>query len=89
MKDTRGRAIAEVIDKKVKAADKVVVSSDGRVFVRSDPLKKDVILTLKLQTVKHEGVNYFLDDIKIKVGHFIYLALPEIDIWPEITRIIE
>jgi hypothetical protein len=89
MGDTQGRVVAEVLDKKVKPAEKVVVTDDGRVLLRRDPIKKDVTLTVKLKTFKQEGVNYFLDDIKVKVGSPFLLALPEIDIWPEITKIIE
>lgn len=89
MKDTRGRAVAEVLDRKIKPAEKIVVTADGRVLLRQDPLKKDVILTIKLKTYKQNGVNYYLDDLKVKVGSAVLLALPEIDIWPEITKIIE
>lgn len=89
MKDTQGRVVAEVLDKKVKPAEKIVVTEGGGVFIRQDPIKKDVILTIKLKTVKQEGVNYYLDNLKVKVGTTVLLALPEIDIWPEITKIIE
>lgn len=89
MKDTQGRVVAEILEKRVKPAEKIVVTSDGRVLLRQDPIKKDVTLVIKLQTVKQAGVNYFLDEFKVKVGTSILLALPEIDIWPEITRIIQ
>ncbi len=89
MKDTRGRMVAEVLEKTVKPAEKIVVTADGRVFVRRDPIKKDVTLVVKLKTFEQEGVNYYLDDVKVKVGSSIPLFLPEVDIWPEITKIIE
>jgi len=89
VKDIQGRVIAEVLDKKVKLADKVVVASDGRVFVRQDPIKKDVTLTVKLKSSEYGGVYYFLDDFKVKIGSGILLTLPDIDVLVETTRIIE
>lgn len=89
VKDVQGGVAAEVLDKRVRPAEKIVKTADGRVFVRQDPIKKDVSLVLKLKTVKQAGVNYFLDEFKVKVGSTILLSLPEIDIWPEITRIIK
>lgn len=89
MVDSQGRILAEVLEKNEKPAEKIVVTDDGRVLLREDPLKKDVVLRAKLRTIQREGVSYFLDDIKIKVGSNILLALPEIDILPEITKIIK
>jgi len=89
MKDGQGRVVAEILDKEVKPAEKIVVTNDGRVLLRQDPIKKDLILRIKLKTFKQKGINYFLDDQKVKVSYSISLCLPEIDIWPEITRIIE
>ncbi|PJE67793.1 hypothetical protein COU95_00395 [Candidatus Shapirobacteria bacterium CG10_big_fil_rev_8_21_14_0_10_40_9] len=89
MKDTQERVVAEVLAKKVAPAEKIVTTDDGRVFVTQDPLKKDVILTLKLKTFKQKGVNYFLDDFKVKVDSDIILALPQIDLYPRITKIVK
>jgi len=89
MKDTQGRVVAEVLEKRVSPAEKIVTTADGRVFTRQDPIKKDVILVVKIKTVKEEGVNYFLDVFKVKVGQAIFLSFPEIDIYPEITKIIK
>lgn len=89
MRDTQGRVVAEVLEKRVRPAEKIVITANGRVFVRLDPIKKDVTLMVKLKTFKQQGVDYFLDDFKVKVGSSIFLSLPEIDISPEITNIIE
>lgn len=89
MKDTWGRVVAEILGKEVEPAEKIVVVSDGRILLRRDPIKKDVTLVVKLKTFRQEGVNYFLYDLKVKVGSSILLALPEIDIWPEVIKIIE
>ncbi len=89
MKDNRGRVVAEVLEKTVQPAEKVVKTADGRVLLRRDPLKKDVFLTLRLKTVRQGGVNYFLDDEKVKVGQAVSLYLPRVDIWPIITKIVK
>ncbi len=89
MKDSQGRTVAEVLDKRVTPAEKIVTTADGRVFVGQDPTKKDVFLTLKLKTYKQEEVNYFLDNLKVKVDEDIILSLPQIELAPKITRIIK
>lgn len=88
MKDTRGRVVAEVLDKRVTPAEKIVTTADGRVFVNQDPLKRDVFLTLKLKTFKQNDINYFLDDFKVKVDSDIILSLPQIDLFPRVTKIV-
>jgi len=89
MKDTRGRVVAEILDKKVKPADKIVVSDSGAVFIRPDPLKKDVTLLLRMKVFEQDGTYYFLDDSVVKIGTSFPLFLPEIDLWPEVTKIIK
>lgn len=89
MYDTQGGVVAEVLNKKVSPAEKIVKTSDGRVFVRQDPIKKDVALTLKLKTFKEKGINYFLDDTAVKVDNLVPLFLSNIDIYPVITKIVE
>lgn len=88
VKDTQERVVAEIIEKRVELADKTVITSDGRVLVAKDPLKRDVTLIIRLKTYNQDGINYFLDDYKVKVGSLIFLSLPKIDLWPEITKII-
>lgn len=85
--DKNGNVLAEILDKKEKQADRVVPSANGSLRLQSDPLNKDVFLTIKLKTIDQDGVDYFLDDYKVKVGQVIMLTLPEVDIWPEITKI--
>lgn len=88
MKDSQGKVVAEVLAKNVKPAEKITTTSDGRTLLSYDPLKKDVFLTLKIKTFKQEDISYYLDDFKVKIGQSILLALPNIDIMPEITKII-
>lgn len=89
MKDSQGKVIAEVLEKKVTPAQKIVITDNGRAVLTSDPLKKDILLVLRLLTQKQEGVNYFLYDFKVKVDGDILLALPNIDVFPKITKVIK
>jgi len=52
MKDIQGRVVAKVLEKRVAPAEKIVTTADGRVFVSQDPIKKDVILVVRLKTVQ-------------------------------------
>jgi len=89
MIDTRGRVVAEILDKKIDLADKIVTTATGKVYLTKDPVKKDVVLKIKLKVFNQGNTSYFLDDIKVKVGSKLYLALPEVDIEPEIIKIVE
>lgn len=89
MKNGRGEVVAEVIDKIVVPADKIVVTDAGKVFVAQDPIKKDVFLTFRIKTFNQEGVDYFLEDIKVKNNKSIFIALPTIDIWPVVTEVVK
>lgn len=88
MRDSQGRVVAEILEKNIKPAEKIIVTSDGRVLVNQDPLKKDVSLVIKLDTLKQGETNYFLGEMKIKVDSVIFLALPKIDIDPVITKVL-
>lgn len=89
MKNTHGQVVAEILDKKIKPAEKITTTADGRIILGQDPIKKDVALVIKIKTFKQEGVDYFLDDIKIKIGESLFLSLPKVDIYPTITEILQ
>lgn len=88
MKDSQNRVVAEVIDKQVMPAKKIVVTDNGRVLLAHDPIKKDLKLVVRLKTHKENNVDYFIDEYKIKVNSSFPLFLPNIDIWPTVTKII-
>lgn len=89
MYDRQERIIAEILDKKVRPAEKIVQTSSGRVLIQTDPIKKDLFLKIRLKTVKEDGINYYLDDIEVKVDRTVPLHLSNIDINPVITKILE
>lgn len=93
MQDGQGRAIAEILDKKVSYAEKTILETESgdRLYVTAtDPLRRDVVLTIWLLTKEQGGILYFTDNQKIKVGERIWIYFPEIDIQGAlITEILE
>jgi len=89
MRDNQGMVIAEVISRRIEPARVIFTTNSGKVLINEDPIKKDIFLNLRLRTLKQDGVNYFFNDYKVKVGSSIPLFLPQVDIWPVITKIID
>ena len=87
IKDSQGNIILKILDKKVENAKRLVTTSDGRVIVQSNPLRKDVYLTLEITAYKIGGRYYIFDDIPILIGEIIPINTPTISVWPEITSI--
>ena len=88
MKDTSGKIIAEILDKEVKPAEKVITTSDGRVLLGEDPLKKDVYLTVRLKVTKNDDTYLFLENVPIKIGFSFSLYLEHVFLSPVITQIL-
>lgn len=82
-----GKVLAEVLEAKSAPADKTVITSSGNIFIGKDPLLKDVYMKLRLLVTDYNGDKYFLDDFKVKVGNNIFVALPDIDIYPEVVNL--
>lgn len=89
MKDSQGTIIAEVVSRRIEPAQAIFTTDSGRVLINEDPTKKDVYLNLRLRTLKQDGVNYYFNDYKVKVGSLIPLFLPQVDLWPVITKIVD
>jgi len=92
--DSLGNTLISIIDKRVESAKRTVVDAFGNVFIRQDPLRKDVYLTLKLKVYEvknsiNEKEYYLFDDVRVKVGNIIPLHLNDISIYPTVTKIIE
>ena len=87
MKDTTGKIIAEILDKEVKPAEKTVITSDGRVLLSEDPLKKDVYLTVRLHVTKNNDTYLFLENVPVKIGFSFPLYMERLLVHPNITQI--
>jgi hypothetical protein len=87
--NTRGvDPIAEILDKEVRPAEKVITTSDGRAVLGEDPLKKDVYLTVKLRVTKNDDTYLFLENIPVKIGFSFPIYLERVFLNPVITQIL-
>lgn len=89
VKDDQGNIIIKFLDTKVENAKKIVTTSDGRVIVQTNPLRKDVYLTLQVEAIKIHNRYFLFDDIPLLIGHGIPINSPTLSIWPEVTEITE
>jgi hypothetical protein len=71
----------------IKPAERVVTTSDGRVFITEDPLKKDVYLTLELLVTKPDNTYMFLEDKPILIGSSVPLLFKNLVIFPIIIEV--
>lgn len=85
--DDQGNTIAKVLDKKVEGAKRAVVTGDGRVVVRTNPLRKDVYITLQVDALEIGNRYYLFDDVPLLIGNGIPLNTSTISVWPEVTKI--
>ncbi len=79
--------IAKLIDFQSENADIVTTDDLGRVYVKNNPLKRDVYLTLKLNVEKFGDEYYFAGHQKLKVGEKLWVYFEEIDL--EELRVME
>lgn len=86
VKDNKGTTLIKILDKKVLPAEVTVVTSDGRIIKATDPVRKDVFLTLEISAEKIDGKYFFLNDIPILVNQAIPINTPTVSIYPVVTK---
>lgn len=86
-----GQDIAEVLSVQIKPAQMVAYSDiRGQRIITTDPILKDVDLTLKVKGFASGNNHYFIDGAVLKIGDTIWFQFPEFSIrQAEITEIIE
>ncbi len=89
VRDSDGREVITVLGKTEEAAKKIVTNDKGEVFLRRDPVKKDVYLILKLLVKQINDEYYLFDDIQVKVGNGIPIHTVNYSIWPTVTEILK
>lgn len=90
MKDNQGKLKAEVLDKRVELADITVTTDRGEVLARKDPLKRDVLLTLKLVVEESFGLYYFREGQVVKIGNLLWIKFPQVDVnEASITKVLD
>lgn len=90
MKDGMDNVVAKILDKQIYLSDIFVTTDDGRVLLRKDPLKRDVVIKAKI-LVKKQGENfYFREDQKVKIGENLFFHFPGVDVkWVSIKKIFD
>ena len=86
VKNNHGEVIIKVLDKKVLPAQRITTASDGRALLRDDPVRKDLYLTLEVETIMIEDKYFLLDDIPILIDQPIPFNTPSISIFPVVTK---
>ena len=100
MKDGSGNVVAEVLRKDASIAEKTIVTENNQltygtltkqvgqlILLRSDPLRRDVTLEVKIKVRNIENQTYFGVVQNIKVGETLFLSLPDIFINPTIISL--
>jgi len=89
VKDSNGKEIIRILEKTEEAAKKIVTNDKGEVFLRRDPVKKDVYLTLKLLVKQINDEYYLFDDVQVKIDNRVPIHTSKYSIYPLVTEIIK
>lgn len=87
IKDDQGNTIITILKKRVEDAKRTVITNDGRVLVQTNPLRKDVFLTLRVNANQIANRYYIFDDVPVLIGIGIPMNTSTISVWPEVTNI--
>lgn len=66
---------AKIISKKVNLAELTVVTWDGRVLIKNNPLFRDIELEMELTVLNRGGINYFNHYQPVKVGNKLLIPM--------------
>lgn len=80
MRDSDGKTLAEIIDKKVSLADMTTADFRGNTYARKDPLKRDVEIKVRLRLTRSEGIDYFSYFLPIKKNFFISIPFETMNV---------
>lgn len=86
--DSEGNVIAEITEKRVEPATRITGDLYGNVFLKRDPRKYDVYLTVRVAAREVSNELYYLDILRLKVNSSLPLFLSRIDILPNVTEIV-
>jgi len=86
--DSEGSPVVTVVEKRVTPAEKNTFDDRGNVYLRQDPRKNDLYLTLRVKANEINGELYFFDNLRLQINSAIPLHFENISIYPMITKII-
>lgn len=78
--DSQGNTITKIINKSVESSLTTVGTPDGRIFIKKNPLLRDIALAIEIQVTERDGVLYFNQLQPVKVGNSIWIPLKNTDI---------
>ena len=76
VKNNKGETIARVVRKTSSVARREVHTAAGSIVVGTNPIKRDVDVTLELLVKELEGQLYFTDTYKIKPNESVFIPWP-------------
>lgn len=86
--DSKGNIMVEVIDVKIRPAEKVTQTDRGELLLRYDPLFKDAIYTLNIRTRVFDKEPFMFDNIPLKLGETVPLNFEQVSLFPLIVEIL-
>ena len=87
IKDSQGKVIIKVVNKRDEDAKRLTTTAGGGVLVQKNPLRRDVYLALEVNAIKIGDGYYLFDDIPILIGSSIPIKTPTVSVFPEVTNI--
>jgi hypothetical protein len=87
--DSQGEPVVTILEKKVENAQRVIINNMNQVSLSRDPLKKDVTLTLEVNSRKYGNFYYLFNDLRIAIDSPLPLQFPNLSIYPLVTHIEE
>lgn len=86
--DSNGAVIIRVVDKKVTPAQRTVVDGEGKVLLGSDPVRKDVYLTLEIDVLNLDNKYFLLDDVPVLVDKIVPINTKTYSVFPVVTKFV-
>lgn len=84
--DSNGVLLAEIKNIVVRQAEEVTQTDNGDLLLRSNPLYKDILLTVSLRTKTIHNETFAFDNVPVKVGEFLPLNFHNVSLFPIIVN---
>lgn len=87
--DSSGNVLVKVLSVENKPAERVIQDFSPQLYLRNDPLYRDIYITVEVKTKTVDGIVYLFDDLPLKIGESVPINLKDISVFPAITKFIE
>lgn len=89
MKDNNGEVVAKVLDKNVVPYEEATTDWRGEMFLKENPLFKDIVLKIQLNVIEDGYMKYFNFYQPVQPDQEITIQLSKITIQPKVMKIEE